>query len=187
MQKTVEASLQESLKVKSNFIESAPQIVQAAQLIVQRLKAGGKLLICGNGGSAADSQHIAAELMGRFQTERPALAAIALSVDSSFMTAWSNDYNFDSIFERQVMGLGKVGDVLLCISTSGNSKNVLKAAKKANEIGLTTSALSGKDGGQLIELCAVSIIAPSDKTAHIQECHIAAYHSICEIIDREFS
>ncbi|PIR21710.1 MAG: phosphoheptose isomerase [Deltaproteobacteria bacterium CG11_big_fil_rev_8_21_14_0_20_45_16] len=187
MLKAVEASLQESLKVKAQFINSAPQIVQAAQLMVQCLKNGGKLLICGNGGSAADSQHIAAELMGRFQSERPALAAIALSVDSSFLTAWANDYDYDSVFERQVSGLGKLGDVLLCISTSGNSKNVLKAAKKAKELGLKTIALSGKDGGTLREHCDVSIVAPSDKTARIQECHIAAYHCICEIIDREFS
>ena len=183
----IRAICEESIRVKQSFLEQTSNIEKAAQLIADSLRSGGKLLICGNGGSAADSQHISAELLGRYKRERRALPAIALSVDSSFLTAWSNDYNYESVFSRQVEALAKPGDILLCISTSGNSKNVLKAAEQAKRQNCKSIALTGGTGGALKELCDISIIAPSKETARIQECHILAYHAICEYIDEAFA
>ena len=155
--------------------------------MAKKLIEGNKILICGNGGSAADAQHIAAELVGRFNKNRPGLCAIALTSDTSLITAVSNDYNFDDVFARQVEALGKEGDILLGISTSGNSKNVIKAFQKAGELKLIRVALLGKDGGQIFKnnLADYYIIVPLQKTRYIQEAHIIVYHEICEIIENK--
>jgi len=163
-------------KIRSN-------IEKAAQVIIDSFKKGGKLIICGNGGSAADAQHIAAELVGRFKKERKALPAIALTANTSILTAIANDYGYDVVFKRQVEALGKKGDVLLAISTSGNAKSVLEAVKLANKIGVVTIALTGGKGGELAKLAKLSIIAPSKDTSRIQESHVAAYHLLCELVE----
>lgn len=179
--------LKESLQAKQEFLSQADNIQHAAEKIIEAFHAGNKLMICGNGGSAADSQHISAELMGRYQKERKALPAIALSVDSSFVTAWSNDYEYESIFSRQVEALAKKGDIFLGISTSGGSKNVIRAARTAKDKGCFVISLTGREGGDLKIASDLNINVPHDKTARIQECHIAAYHAICELIDEEFA
>lgn len=161
------------------------QVLQAGTLATQSLKLGGKLLFCGNGGSAADSQHLAAELTGRFIKDRRPLAAMALSTDTSALTCIANDYSFDEIFARQVVGLGRKGDVLIGISTSGNSRNVMRAVEEAQKLGMVTIGLLGRDGGQLKSLCDHSIVVSSDVTARIQECHILIGHTLCGLIEQE--
>lgn len=164
----------------------APILLESAQAIVKALQDDKKVLICGNGGSAADSQHFAAELTGRYKRERKGLSAIALSTDTSALTAIGNDYGYEYVFSRQVEALAKQGDVVIGISTSGNSKNVINALESANKIGCLTISLSGKDGGVIKNLCDYSIIAPSDDTPRIQEIHILCIHILCELIEREF-
>lgn len=161
-------------------------IFNACEIINQALKKGKKLILCGNGGSAADAQHIAAEFTGRFVKERKALAAIALTTDTSALTAIGNDYGFDKIFERQVEALALPGDILIGISTSGNSKNVINAFKKADEIGCLTIGLTGNDGGIMSEICRYNIIVPSTTTARIQEMHILIGHIFCNYIDKDY-
>jgi D-sedoheptulose 7-phosphate isomerase len=158
----------------------------AGELIVDTLKAGNKILLFGNGGSAADAQHIAAELTGRYKTERGGLPAIALTTDTSALTAIGNDYGFDRIFDRQVEALGREGDLLIGISTSGNSPNVLNALAYGRNSGMKSIGLSGKGGGEMKSLCDVNIIIPSDDTARIQEMHITIGHILCGIVDSEF-
>lgn len=162
------------------------QIEKAADIIIASFKNNGKLLICGNGGSAADAQHIAAELVGRYKKERKALPAIALTTNSSILTAIANDYGYDVVFKRQVEALGKKGDVLLAISTSGNAKNVLEAVKFANKIGVQTIALTGGTGGALAKMAKFSIIAQFSDTPRIQESHAVTYHTICELVEDAF-
>ena len=154
-------------------------IEEAIKLISSSLAKDGKLLVCGNGGSAADSQHIAAEFTGRFIKDRKALAAIALTTDSSAVTCIANDYSFDEIFSRQISGIGRKGDCLLAISTSGNSSNVVNAVRVAKSYEINTIGMLGYDGGALIDLCDVSILVDSESTARIQEAHILIAHSIC--------
>lgn len=151
--------------------------------VVSALRRGGKLLLCGNGGSAADCQHIAAELTGRLRAERPPLAAIALTTDTSALTCIGNDYGYEQIFARQVRAIGKAGDCLLAISTSGNSPNVLKALIVAAELGITKIGFLGRDGGQMRALCDISLIVPSNDTARIQEGHIFLAHTLCADIE----
>jgi D-sedoheptulose 7-phosphate isomerase len=158
-------------------------ILKAGNLIKSRFGKGGKLILMGNGGSAADSQHIAAELVGRFKKERRAMPAIALTVDTSSLTALGNDYGFDTIFERQVEALAGDNDAVVGISTSGNSENVVRALKKANEIGAETIGLVGNNGGRIKEVANLSIVVPSSDTARIQEVHITIGHIICELIE----
>ncbi len=160
-----------------------PQIAEMATICVTALQKGHKILLCGNGGSAADAQHIAAELVGRFHRERRSLPAIALTTDTSILTSVGNDYSYDDVFSRQVEGLGGAGDVLWCITTSGNSENVLRAAEVAKAKGMTVIASLGKDGGKAAALCDTALIVSSDSTARIQEMHILAAHAICEVID----
>lgn len=160
------------------------EIIESAKIIINSIKKGNKLLICGNGGSAADSQHFAAELVGRFKKDRKALPAISLTVDTSILTAWSNDYSFDTVFSRQVEAVGKKGDVLFGISTSGNSQNVIEAFKIANKTGIYTIALSGKDGGKMKKYAKLNIIVPANDTARIQEAHILIIHILCSIIEK---
>jgi len=168
------------LKVAANC---GRQIVEAARLISDCLAAGGKLLLFGNGGSAADAQHLAAEFVGRFVVERPGLAAIALTTDSSILTAVANDYGFERVFARQIEALARPGDVAIGISTSGNSANVLAAMKQAANQNLKTIGLSGKDGGLLPRASNVCVIVPAANTARIQECHIAIGHIWCELVE----
>jgi D-sedoheptulose 7-phosphate isomerase len=168
----------------SGLHELREPIERIAATLTRALQAGGKLMLCGNGGSAADSQHIAAELTGRFVNDRRPLAGLALSTDSSALTCIGNDYGFDAVFERQVRGLGRAGDVLLMISTSGNSANLLLAAKAAQAIGITTIGLLGRDGGKLLALCDDAVIVPSDVTARIQEAHIFIGHCWCGLIEQ---
>lgn len=171
-------------KAFSTFAEEqAGLVAQAAALCVDSLRRGGKILFCGNGGSAADAQHLAAELVGRYQRERGALAAIALTTDTSVLTSIANDYDYDSVFARQVEGLGRNGDVLIGISTSGNSKNVLRALACAKAHGLKTVAFTGGTGGEMAKLADVAVIAPSSVTCHIQEMHIAAGHQVCGLVE----
>jgi D-sedoheptulose 7-phosphate isomerase len=160
-----------------------PEIVSAAEICLASIKNGGKILLCGNGGSAADSQHIAAELTGRFKKERIALAAIALTTDTSALTAIGNDYGFEYIFARQVEALAKEEDILIAISTSGNSKNVINAIEVAKKIGCKIITLTGKNGGKMKDLGDINIIIPSDDTPRIQEMHIMVGHMICAFID----
>ena len=184
MQKTIEQIFAESIEVKQETLKNnLPQIIKAAESIISSLKGGHKLFFCGNGGSAADSQHIAAEFVGRFQKERKAWPAIALTTDTSALTALGNDYTFDIVFSRQLQALGQKGDVLIAISTSGNSKNVLEAVKQAKATGIITIAVTGGKGGQLAGLSDISIIAASSKTARIQESHLVIFHTICELVE----
>jgi D-sedoheptulose 7-phosphate isomerase len=157
----------------------------AGQLAAQTLRKGGKILFCGNGGSAADSQHLAAELTGRFVNERRPLSAIALSTDTSALTCIGNDYDFGEIFARQVAGLGRTEDLLIGISTSGNSRNVIRAVEEAHKLGMATVGLLGRNGGGLRDLCRISIVVPSQVTARVQECHILIGHTLCGLIEQE--
>jgi D-sedoheptulose 7-phosphate isomerase len=184
-------------RISENFSESAhlklqtmdalaAPIAQAAERMVQCLKRDGKILACGNGGSAADCQHFSAELLNRFEMERPSLAAISLTTDTSTLTSIANDYDFDQVFSKQVRGLGHANDVLLAISTSGNSRNVLAAIDAAHEAGMSVVALTGRDGGKMSELLAsndIQICVPANNTARIQEVHLLALHCICDAID----
>ena len=155
-----------------------------AEAIVATLRAGNKLLIIGNGGSAADAQHIAAEIVGRYRQDRPAYAAIALTTDTSALTAIANDYGFEQVFARQVAGLGRRGDALLALSTSGRSPNILAALTTARERGIVTIAMTGSKGGTLGALCDHLLVAPSDDTPVIQQIHLAVAHGICEAIEQ---
>jgi D-sedoheptulose 7-phosphate isomerase len=155
------------------------------QLLAQSISSGSTLFWCGNGGSAADSQHLAAELVGRFKKDRRALRSVALTTDTSVLTCVANDYSFDDVFARQIEALGRPSDVLIAISTSGNSENVLRALKVAKEMGLTTIAFLGKDGGIAKGLADQVLVIPSDSTARIQEAHILIGHILCELIEQE--
>jgi len=184
MEKTVRDIFAESIIVKqATLAKNCPQIVRAAQSVLAAFKGGHKIFFFGNGGSAADSQHIAAEFIGRFQKERKSWPAIALTTDTSILTALGNDYNFDIVFARQLEGLGQKGDVVFAISTSGNSKNVLAGVKQARAMGMTTIGVTGGTGGALASACDIVIVAASSKTARIQETHLCVFHAICEIVE----
>ena len=167
--------------------DCSENIVDAAVLITQCLRSGGKVLFFGNGGSAADAQHLAAEFVGRFQIERRPLPAIALTTDASILTAVGNDYGFEQIFTRQVQALGRPGDVAIGISTSGNSPNVLTAIQQAGKQRLKTIGLAGKDGGSLTKCVDISITVDSTNPARVQECHITIGHILCELVENELS
>lgn len=185
----VAAHFAESVEVKQRSADAlASDIVEAAALMTTALSAGGKILACGNGGSAGDAQHFSAELLNRFELERPPLAAVALTTDSSTLTAVANDYAYDEIFAKQVLGLGREGDVLLAISTSGNSNNVARAVDAAHEQGLRIVALSGRDGGRIATLLRdtdIELRVPAERTARIQEVHLVLIHCLCDLIDAE--
>lgn len=179
-----------SMNVKKDILEDIDlltNIQNAAILIAGRMKNRKKLMICGNGGSAADAQHIAAELTSilSMEVQRPGLAAIALTTDTSFLTANANDFGFEGIFERQVQALGNDLDVLLGISTSGNSMNVIRAFEYAHGHGMTAIALTGGTGGRIVDYAEITIMVPSNKVQHIQEAHITIGHIICELIEKE--
>lgn len=178
------ASLEATIETLRSFGEGGlARAVQAAEALAKALAAGNKLLVFGNGGSAADAQHLAAELVNRFLLERPALPAIALTTDSSVLTSIANDYHFDEVFARQVKGLGQKGDVAMGISTSGRSPNVLKGLAAANSRGMYTIGLTGRQGGEMASICDLVIHSPSDHTPNIQETHIFCLHLICELVD----
>lgn len=184
--KIIEDRIRESISTKESILSSTEilkAIEDAATLVVNCLGSDGKVLLCGNGGSASDALHIAGELVGRFQKERKSMPAYALNADVATMTAIANDYGYEKVFERGVEGLMKSGDLLIGISTSGNSGNVYRAISKAKEIGGKTIALLGKDGGKIKDIADVSIIVPSNVTARIQESHIMIGHIICEIAE----
>jgi D-sedoheptulose 7-phosphate isomerase len=177
----------DNIEVQQVAAKELPVTVAIAVLaMVECLNAGGKIMACGNGGSAADAQHFAAELMGRFERERRELAAVALTTDTSILTAVGNDYSYDQVFSKQVRGLGKSGDILLAITTSGNSKNVIKAVEAAQAMGIKVVALSGNGGGQLNNVLGANdllLAAPSSRTARIQETHLVLLHALCDGID----
>lgn len=186
MKKDIERIFRESIRVKEETLKAnSEKIVQAVESILELFKRNGKVLFFGNGGSAADSQHIAAEFIGRFKKERRALPAIALTTDTSILTALGNDYSFDVIFARQVEGLGQRGDLAFGISTSGNSRNVVEGIKAAKKTGLKTISLTGCGGGELAPLTDISIIVPSSETARIQESHLCVAHAICELVENQ--
>lgn len=178
-------SLQEHLNTIQQLLESAlPQIEESGRMICDALTAGNKILICGNGGSAADAQHIAAELVGYYESQRRSWPAIALTTDTSALTAVSNDLGFEHVFARQVAGLAKPGDVLIAITTSGKSKNVLRAVEEAKQRGCKTIGLVGASGETLASLCDVIVAVPASRTARVQEAHITIGHLWCEIVDQ---
>lgn len=179
----IAANFEAHQKVLDETKNLIPCVEEMARICAAALKSGHKILLCGNGGSAADAQHIAAEFVGRFHRERISLPAIALTTDTSILTAVGNDYSYDVVFARQVEGLGQAGDVFWGITTSGNSGNVIEAAKLAKKKGMTVIASLGKDGGKMAALADAAVIVPSDSTARIQEMHILCAHSICEVID----
>jgi len=188
MKDVINKEFQTHLETIQKVIETMNEPLQkASQLIVEALKNGNKVLLFGNGGSAADAQHIAAELTGRYKTERRGLPGIALTTDTSALTAIGNDYGYDRVFDRQVEALAQKGDVLVGISTSGNSKNVINAFKVGQELGCSIVGLSGKDGGEMNNYCDINLIVPSNDTPRIQEMHILFGHTICQIIDNELS
>jgi D-sedoheptulose 7-phosphate isomerase len=186
--KHVVSSLREGVELRSRIAQDCGEtIVQAASLMIQCLQSGGKLLFFGNGGSAADAQHLAAEFVGRFVLERQGLPAIALTTDSSILTSVGNDYGFDQVFARQIEALGQPNDVAVGISTSGNSPNVIEAVKKAKKQNVKTIGLAGKDGGALAKSVDLAITVSSTNTARVQECHIAIGHILCELVENELS
>jgi D-sedoheptulose 7-phosphate isomerase len=178
------SNLEEHQELFSRLESVAPEVDAAAGLIVAALASGRKLMFCGNGGSAADSQHLASEFTGRFIKDRRPLAALALTTDSSALTCIANDYSFDDVFYRQVLGLGREGDCLIAISTSGNSRNVIRAAEAARDGRMHTIGLLGRDGGKLRTLCDVSIVVPSTSTARIQEAHGFIGHTLCGLVEQ---
>ncbi len=173
-----------SVVANPGFVRSVERVAEA---LVEALRRGGKVLVFGNGGSAADAQHLAAELVGRFRRPRRGLPAIALTTDSSALTSIGNDFGFEQVFARQVEALGAGGDVVLAISTSGGSANVLAGVETARRLGLTVIGLTGGTGGALAKAVDMAIIAPSDVTARIQECHVAVVHALCEAVDAAFA
>ena len=179
--------INEDISVKKALIKTQTKSIELlAKTMIATLKAGNKILIFGNGGSAADSIHIAAELIGRFKKERIALPAIALTANISNLTALGNDYSFDYIFERQIEALGKKGDMAIGISTSGESENVIRGILKASKMGIKTAVLTGKNKGKLSKAADISIIVPSTNTPRIQEAHITIAHIVCEIVEDAF-
>ncbi|WP_333784571.1 D-sedoheptulose 7-phosphate isomerase [Thermocrinis sp.] len=177
-------SFRESADVKLAFVETyAERLLEVGKIIANALKDGNKVLLFGNGGSAADAQHIAAEIVGRFKKERKALPAIALTTDTSILTAVGNDYGFETIFERQIEALCMPGDIAIGITTSGNSENVIRGLRKAHDLGATTVALTGRNGGKVVDIAHYSFVVPSYDTARIQECHITIGHVLCEIVE----
>jgi len=188
MQSIIKHEFSEHLKVSKKTMESIGKPIEiAAKLCIDSLKNGNKILMFGNGGSAADAQHIAAELVGRYKTERKGLSAIALTTDTSAITSIANDYGYLHVFDRQVEALANEGDVVIGISTGGGSSNVISALRLANDLGCKTIGFSGRDGGDFNTLCDVNLIAIAEDTPRIQEMHILFGHTLCHLIELEFS
>jgi len=186
MENIIPKRFKESGEVKTRFLkENLPRFLDAIKLVSQAFERGNKLLLFGNGGSAADAQHIAAEFVNRYIIDRPPLPAIALTTDSSILTSISNDSAFQDIFARQIKALGKEGDVVIGLSTSGNSPNVVKAFEVAKEMGIKTVALTGNDGGTLVKIADVPLVVSSSSTPRIQETHILVGHILCEMVEHQ--
>lgn len=188
MEERVLAQFRESIALKQASESLAPSIVAAGQLMTRCLLNDGKILSCGNGGSASDAQHFSGEMLGRFEMERPGLPAVALTTDTSALTAIGNDYQYADIFARQIRALGQSDDVLLAISTSGNSENVLRAIHTAHERGMRVIALTGRDGGSIAQALSaddLEIRVPAQRTSRIQEVHILTIHCLCDLVDAE--
>tara|TARA_B110000008_G_scaffold246494_1_gene257366 strand:+ start:267 stop:842 length:576 start_codon:yes stop_codon:yes gene_type:complete len=188
MQKIIQYEFSEHISISKKTQDSLSLLIEtAAKICIDCLQKGGKILICGNGGSAADAQHIAAELVSRYKTERKGLPAIALTTDSSILTAIGNDYGFNKIFSRQVEALANPGDVVIGISTGGTSENVLKALSLSNQMDCKTIGFSGRGGGGFNKLCDINLIVPAEDTPRIQEMHIFIGHTICHIVEQAFT
>jgi len=188
MKSRIEKCMKSAVKNYTSVFQNDNLKANIQQIVVESVAAfqsDKKMLFCGNGGSASDAQHIAAELSGRFYADRPPLYAEALHVNSSFMTAVANDYGYEATYARMVEAKGRKGDILVGISTSGNSPNVVKAIQKAKEIGMTTVGFTGKNGGEMRDICDIMICAPSDDTPRVQEAHILVGHIICQLIEQE--
>jgi len=188
MKESIIDLINDSIRNFTNISNDTSQLLLIEKItndIIKAFNNNCKLLLCGNGGSAADAQHIAAELSGRFEMDREPLNAEALHVNSSFLTAVANDYGYEKVYARMVAAKGQKGDILLALSTSGNSSNVLKAIEQANHIGMTTIGFSGNDGGKMNEICKYNLIIPSSNTARIQEAHILVGHIICKLIEQK--
>jgi len=184
----IEEEFKNHIKISQKSMENlSSDIGIAAKICIKTLNNNGKIILFGNGGSAADSQHIAAELVGRYKTDRKGLAAISLSTDTSAITSISNDFGYENVFKRQIQAIANKGDVVIGISTGGTSKNVVTAIELANDIGCNIIGLSGKDGGEMNNICDVNIIVPSEDTPRIQEMHILIGHTLCHLIDQEFT
>ena len=184
----IKRNISDSIATKENLLQdnlTIDTIVEISNLIIKAFKNGNKLLFCGNGGSAADAQHLAAEFSGRYYLNRAPLHAEALHTDTSFMTAVANDFSFDEVYSRLIEGIGKQGDILIGMSTSGNSKNVTKALEQAKKQGLTTICFTGEKGGEINTYCDLMIRIPSNDTPRIQECHLMLGHAICELVEKE--
>ena len=184
LEREARAALRESGRAMTRLERNARAVAEAAEALVATLESGGTVYFCGNGGSAADAQHLAAELSGRFRTDRPALAAVALTTNSSALTAIGNDYGFEQVFSRQLEGLGVAGDVLVAISTSGESANVSRAIEVAHRQGLTVIGMTGPAGRRFAALCDLALVAPGRTTPFVQEGHIAMGHTLCGLVER---
>ena len=183
----IERNIQEAIELKQAILsdkEMIKSIINVSNLIVERYKNDKKVLFCGNGGSAADAQHLAAEFSGRYYYDRPPLFAEALHVNTSYLTAVANDYSYDEIYSRLVKAMGREGDVLIGLSTSGNSQNVVNALRQAKELGMTTVGFTGEGGGKMRDCCDIIFEIPSKNTPRIQECHMLIGHSICEFVEQ---
>jgi D-sedoheptulose 7-phosphate isomerase len=184
MENIIAQALKESLKVKEDFIKkNASKLIHLAEYISEAFRDGRKLMICGNGGSAADAQHLAAEFVNRFELERPPLPALALTTDTSIITSVANDYRYEEVFSKQIRALGVKGDILLGLSTSGKSENILSAIRTARERGLYTVGFTGGDGGGMLKLVDLALVVENNQTPRIQEAHIMAGHLLCELVD----
>lgn len=187
MRERIKDLLLQSIQVKEELLRSSvTQIKEITEAVIVSLKSGGKVIFFGNGGSASDSQHLAAELVGRFKKDRAALAGIALTVNTSIITSLANDYGYEVVFSKQVEALAQKNDIVVGISTSGKAKNVAAGIKQAKKMGLKTIALTGGDGGELAKLADISLLVPSAVTARIQEAHITIGHIICELVEQAF-
>ena len=184
MDNIVAQALKDGLRVKEDFIKkNTSTLIHLAEHISEVFHSGGKLMICGNGGSAADAQHLAAEFVNRFQLERPPLPALALTTDTSIITSIANDYRYEEVFSKQIRALGVKGDILLGLSTSGKSENILSAMRTAMEMGLYTVGFTGGDGGGMLKLVDLALVVENNKTPRIQEAHIMAGHLLCELVE----
>ena len=186
MQTYIKDQLAELARALAATAQLSPTVQQIVQRCVESLTAGRKIIFCGNGGSAAQSQHLAAELVGRYRINRPAMNALSLTVDTSNLTAIGNDYGYDAVFSRQLEGVGQRGDVLIGLSTSGNSVNVLRAFEQARAMGICTVAFVGSSGGRMAECADIALCVPADTSAHIQELHITLGHLVCDLIEKHF-
>ncbi len=186
MKDIVHQEINEHIEIASSIFSQSREIVTCANICIDCLESGGKILLFGNGGSASDAQHIAAELVGRYKTERIGLSAIALTTDTSIITSIGNDFGYDKIFSRQVEAIANSGDTFIGISTSGKSTNVINALKLARKLNCNAIGMSGRDGGEMNEICNINLVIKSDDTARIQEMHILIGHIICNLIDQNF-